>query len=678
MKSVSRFACAAWVFSIALGVFAPVPSSAQPPANAGDVVAPNANLHVEGIPPIPRALAETVAKYTDFRGHGFVAWHPRRGEMLVSHRGAGASTTQLYWLRSPMGELVQLTRHPDPVTNATIDPLGGKFVVFAAGKGGSEAYQLYRIPVEGGDSVLLTDERFRHTRGAWRRIDGRYTGEFLVSSVPLDRHLTPDQRERITTKLTLMNPEKPGEARLIAELPGTGWFGGAFDRAGARLLLTRYISANESEIWVLDTSSGRRERILPRTGEAPSTHFAGRFTSDGKGFFFVSDRGSEFRELMLYRLSDGQITSLTHHLPHDVEGASDEDDDDSGESRTIYARLNVRGRNEIRAFDAATLKEVPLRHAASGTVMGIAPRRGTGEVALTVGGATAPAEVWVMDERAGKLTRWTRAVSPMDTSSFREQEIVTWKSFDGLTISGLISRPPARFTGRRPVIINIHGGPEAQASIGFRGRWNYFVNELGIAVIEPNVRGSSGFGKTFLALDNGMKREDAVRDIGALLDWIAQQPDLDASRVLVTGGSYGGYMSLATSVHYGDRIAGAINVVGISHFVTFLETTESYRRDLRRSEYGDERDPKMREFLHSISPLTNAHRIKKPLFVVQGRNDPRVPYTEAEQIVAKARANGARVWYLRAENEGHGFARRENADFYFYSMVRFVQETLKP
>jgi dipeptidyl aminopeptidase/acylaminoacyl peptidase len=135
-------------------------------------------------------------------------------------------------------------------------------------------------------------------------------------------------------------------------------------------------------------------------------------------------------------------------------------------------------------------------------------------------------------------------------------------------------------------------------------------------------------------------------------------------------------MSLAVATHYADRIAGNIDVVGISHFVTFLETTESYRRDLRRVEYGDERDPAMREFLNSISPLTNAHKIKKPMFVVQGKNDPRVPWTEAEQIVAKARANGTTVWYLRAENEGHGFARKENADFQFYATILFMRETI--
>ena len=236
--------------------------------------------------------------------------------------------------------------------------------------------------------------------------------------------------------------------------------------------------------------------------------------------------------------------------------------------------------------------------------------------------------------------------------------------------------PPARFGGKRPVLIAIHGGPEGQAKVGFLGRMNYLVQELGIAVIRPNVRGSTGYGKTFLSLDDGFKREDSVRDIGTLLDWIGRQGDLDASKVVVEGGSYGGYMSLAVATHYADRIAGSIDVVGISSFLTFLKNTESYRRDLRRVEYGDERDPAMRAFLERISPLTNASKIRKPLLVVQGRNDPRVPYTEAEQIVAKVRENGTPVWYLRAENEGHGFVRKENADFEFYATTLFLRGVL--
>ena len=264
----------------------------------------------------------------------------------------------------------------------------------------------------------------------------------------------------------------------------------------------------------------------------------------------------------------------------------------------------------------------------------------------------------------------------MDVSGLRAPELVKWPSFDKRTISGYLYRPHARFTGKRPVIINIHGGPEGQSRPGFQGRNNFYLNELGVAIIYPNVRGSSGYGKTFLDLDNGTKREESVKDIGALLDWIAAQPDLDADRVMVTGGSYGGYMTLAVSVHYADRIRCAIDVVGISNFNTFLKNTEDYRRDLRRVEYGDERDPKMAAFLEGISPLNHAEKITKPLFIVQGGNDPRVPASEAVQMKDRIKEKGGTVWFLMANDEGHGFRKKGNSDFQFYATIAFVREHL--
>ncbi len=657
--------------------FSPATSaqSSAVPATPG-VLAPNANLYVEGIPAISASLQSELAKYNDFRGHGFVAWHPKKAEMIVSHRVAGASFAQLHWLRTPMGKLETITNHPDPISATTIEPAEGKFIVFESSKGGSEVFQLFRQSFDGSAAVQLTDSNFRHSRGPWRKVNGEYTGEFVVSSVALDKNLTEEQKKTIGITFRLMNPLEPEKARVIAELPGTGWFNGAFDPSGNKLILNLYISANESEVWTMDVNTGKRERVLPLKAEDKGVYLGGRFSRDGKGIYTLSDRDGEFRELMYFDLASKTFTSLTKGLPHDVDGSSeDEDEDDSG-SRMIYTRLNVKGRSELRAFDSQTKKEVTLKGVPEGSVASVSARRGSDELAVTVTTAKSPSDIYVLDAKAGKSTQWTRAESAMDTSAFKAQEIVTWKSFDGLEISGLINRAPAKFTGKRPVLINIHGGPEGQARISFQGRANYFINELGITMIQPNVRGSSGFGKTFLTLDNGYKREDSVKDIGALLDWIATQPDLDASKVIVMGGSYGGYMSLAVSTNYADRIAGAIDVVGISNFVTFLETTESYRRDLRRVEYGDERDPKMREFLISISPLTNASKIKKPLFVVQGKNDPRVPVTEAEQIVAKARANKTPVWYLRGENEGHGLVRRENAEFQMAAMVKFMQETV--
>jgi dipeptidyl aminopeptidase/acylaminoacyl peptidase len=331
----------------------------------------------------------------------------------------------------------------------------------------------------------------------------------------------------------------------------------------------------------------------------------------------------------------------------------------------------------LRLFDAGTLAPLPVTQPTGVNVSTVKLAPDGQSLAYAGSSATAPSEVRVLDLRGGGSTLWAAAdTAGVDTSTFQPIEVIEWKSFDGRTISGLIQRPPARFTGRRPVLIEIHGGPEAQARISFNGRYNYLVNELGVALIEPNVRGSTGFGKTFHTLDDGRRREDSVRDIGALLDWIARQPNLDASRVVVQGSSYGGYMANAVAVHYSDRIRGVISDVGISNFVTFLERTESYRRDLRRSEYGDERDPAMREFLAGISPLNNAGRIKVPMFIVHGRNDPRVPVQEAEQIAATVTANGVPVWTLIAENEGHGFAKKENADYLFYARVLFLEKFL--
>jgi protease II len=650
---------------------------AQSSASAGeDVLEPNANLYVENIPPIAKSVADSLSKYNDFRGHSFVAWHPKKPEMVVAHRMQGASFAQLHWLRSPMGKLEPITKHPDPVGSTTIDPVDGNFLVFESSKGGSEVYQLFRQSFDGKDAVQLTDSNFRHSRGPWRKVNGKHTGEFVVSSVPLDKNLSEEQKKTIGITFRLMNPTQPEKARTIAELPGTGWFNGGFHPSGNAVILNRYISANESEIWTLDINTGKHERILPLTDKEKAVHLGARFSKDGKALFFGSDRDGEFRELMHFDLANKKFTSLTKGLPHDIDGSSEDDDEDDSGARMIYTRLNVKGRSELRAFDSETKKEVPLKGVPDGSVASANPRRGGDELAIAVNTARSPSDIHVLNVKTGQAVQWSRAESAMDTSSFKSQEIITWKSFDGREISGLINRAPAKFTGKRPVLVNIHGGPEAQARIGFQGRWNYFMNELGVTMIQPNVRGSSGFGKTFLTLDNGFKREDSVKDIGSLLDWIATQPDLDASKVIVMGGSYGGYMSLAVSTNYADRIAGAIDVVGISNFVTFLETTESYRRDLRRVEYGDERDPKMREHLIAISPLTNAHKITKPLFVIQGKNDPRVPVTEAEQIVAKARANKSPVWYLRGENEGHGFARRENAEFQMAAMVKFLQETV--
>ena len=376
--------------------------------------------------------------------------------------------------------------------------------------------------------------------------------------------------------------------------------------------------------------------------------------------------------MCLYEFASERLTPLTADIPWDVNGT-----ELSHNGALLAFTTNENGTAKAYLLNTTTNTYAPVTGLPVGMIGGLRWTPDDKALGLTIASHASTSDVYEYELATGQLIRWTESeLGGMDASALRAPELITWPSFDKRSISGYLYRPPARFTGKRPVVINIHGGPEGQFRPSFMGRNNYFLNELGVAMIFPNVRGSSGYGKTFLDLDNGLLRENSVKDIGALLDWIAKQPDLDADRVMVTGGSYGGYMTLACAVHYSDRIRCALDVVGISHFTTFLKNTEDYRRDLRRVEYGDERDPKMAAFFEEIAPLNQAVRIKKPLFIVQGGNDPRVPASEAVQMKDKIQQAGGTVWFLLANDEGHGFRKKDNTDFQFYATIAFLRAYL--
>lgn len=627
-----------------------------------DAIKPGDNLVVEGIPSIPTSLAKKVSLYTEFAPKFFASWHPSKREMLVSTRAG--NSPQLHRLSEAMGKLELLTDFTDPVRTASYQPKRAEYVVYSKDTGGNEAGQLYRLDFASGKSTLLTNPLQRHSMGPWSHKGDR----LLFTSVSLDKH---GRSESVVTDLQMIDPLKPDNAKKIATLPGGGWGGFSWRHDDKKLLATLYISDSESQIWQIDVASGERSLLLP-SGEGKASYGRAKWSRDGKGFYVTTDRGSEFRQLAYVDFATKNHRFLTKDIPWDVE-----DYRLSPDGRLIAVVTNEAGLSALRILDSASGKELPRLKVPTGVITTIRWHNNNTDLAIRCESSTAPSEIYSLDVKTGRVDRWTETVvAGLDNKTFAEPSLIEWKSFDGLTISGYYYRPTGSFTGPRPVIINIHGGPEAQHRPAFIGRWNYFIRELGVAMIYPNVRGSSGFGKTFLTSDNGFKREDSVKDIGALLDWIAKQPELDAKRVMVTGGSYGGYMSHAVATHYADRIAGSIASVGISNFLTFLERTESYRRDLRRVEYGDERDPQMKAFLEKISPLSNAHKITKPLFVVHGKNDPRVPYQEAVQIVAKARENKIPVWFLMANDEGHGFVKKHNADFLFYSQIKFAESVL--
>ncbi|MBL1173648.1 S9 family peptidase [Pantanalinema sp. GBBB05] len=622
-----------------------------------DTLTPNENLVVEGIPPIPASLVDTVKRYTEFRSAILSSWHPTQREMLISTRFA--NTAQVHRVRSPLGMRQQLTFFAEAPTGATYQPTTGEYFVFSRDTGGNEFNQNYRYDLATGEVTLLTDGKSKNSRGVWST-----AGDRMV--------YTSTRRNGQDNDLYVIAPLNPQSNRLLLTVEGGGWSPLDWSPDDRQVLVSQYLSANESYLWLVDAHSGEKTLLTPKPGTEPVAYDGALFSGDGRGLYVISDRGSEFQRLSYFDLATRTYTDLTSQIPWDVE-----DFDLSQDGKLLAFVTNEDGRSVLHLLDTATRQEKPVPQLPPGLIYGISWHPNNKDLGLTLLTARFPADVYSWDVTTNQLQRWTESeTGGLNTANFAEAELVRWKSFDNKTISGFLYRPPKRFTGKRPVIIDIHGGPESQSRPIFQGRDNFFLNELGVALLMPNVRGSTGYGKTFLKLDDGKLREDSVKDIGALLDWIATQPDLDPDRILVMGGSYGGYMALAVATHYSDRIRAAIDIVGISNFVTFLERTENYRRDLRRVEYGDERDPQMRDFLLRISPLNNASKIQQPLFVIHGKNDPRVPLAEAEQIVATVRNNQVPVWYLMAKDEGHGFAKKANFDFQFYATVLFVQQFL--
>ncbi len=615
------------------------------------------NLVVEGVPAIPAELRRDVARYLEFRAATFQGWHPIRREMLITTRFA--DTPQLHLVKTPGGARKQLTFGTEPVGAARFRPKAGDFVVYSQDAGGGEFYQLYRLDLADGRTTLLTDGKSRNT-GA----------RFSNSGTQLA--YTSTRRTGRDNDIWIMLPHDPKTDRLLCQNTGGGWSVLDWSPDDSLLLVLQYVSINESYLHLVDARTGKRSQLTPPSKEKAAYGHA-RFAKDGKAVYATSDDDSEFQQLVRIELKDGRQTTLAANITWDVE-----EFEQSPDGKVIAFVTNESGASTLNLIEAKNGKPLTKPSMPLGTVSNLEWHSNSRDLAFNVSYAKSPSDVYSLDLKTGQMERWTESeTGGLNPDGFVEPELLKLSSFDGLLISAVVYRPdPKKFPGPRPVIISIHGGPEGQSRPVFQARNNYYLNELGVAIVYPNVRGSAGYGKTFLTKDNGFKREDSVRDIATIIAWIGRQPEFNPNRLAVTGGSYGGYMSLACMVMYGDILRCGVDVVGISNFVTFLNNTQDYRRDLRRVEYGDERDPKMKEFLERISPANHAARIVKPLFVVQGKNDPRVPLSEAEQMVKAIRAAGGKVWYLMAQDEGHGFAKKRNADFQFLATILFYKEHL--
>ncbi len=633
--------------------------------------APVERLHVgnrvsENVPEIPTELLERLNRYQNTRGAGVSGWTPD-GCLLIGTRFA--ETSQVHRVCQPLGMREQLTFHPEPVAGVVPSPPGAwrEGFVFAKDKGGDEFSQLYWFDVQTRSTTLLTDGKRSQNGGTVLNRDGSLMAYSSTARNGTDRDVW-------------LRDTRAGTSRLLLSAGGS-WTPLDFSPDGKSLLVSRYVSAAESHPGVVDVATGKLRLFPVEGGKAAFGRFA--YAPDGKGVYFVSDepvdgRPAEFRSLRFHDLASGRLEVLSRHIPWDVEDFTLAHD-----GRHLAYLSNEDGIGKVHVLTLPDHAPVALPELPIGVIGGGHFSPDGKRLAIALNTATSPSDAYVIDLAGGTLERWTRSeVGGLDTARFVAPTLIRYPTFDEAdgqprTIPAFYYRPAkAAAGGKHPVVISIHGGPEGQSLPSFNASTQFLLNELGVAVLLPNVRGSSGYGRTWLSLDNAEKREDSVKDIGALLDWIARQPELDASRVGVVGGSYGGYMVLASLMHYSDRIRAGIDVVGISDFSTFLTNTESYRRDLRRAEYGDERDPAMKAVFDRISPLRNASRIRAPLFVAQGRNDPRVPYTEAEQIAAAVRGNGQPVWFLMFDDEGHGFRKKANSDYFGAASVLFWQRHL--
>lgn len=608
------------------------------------------NIVYDGAPATPPALQAAIAPYYNARSAVFEDWLPD-GSMLIATRFG--DTNQIHRVAAPGAARTQLTFFNEPISVAQVRP-GTSTYLYPRDVGGAEYYQAYLRDLAGAETQLTAsgtrNQAFVFTR------DGKSVAWAQVT--PGDPNYD----------IVLADPSNPAGRRTVLE--GTGSMSPQDITAdGKTILINRYTSATQVELFTLDVASGKLTQIGPKRKVG---YQGGAFIDGGAAVLTLSDDGAEHTRPVVIDLKSGKVRDME---PGAKWGS--ENFDLSPDGKTVALWVNEEGYSSLVLRDVASGKVLPGPKLPQGVLTAAKFSPDGSKIGLSLSTSTSSGDVWSYDLKSGQLVRWTESeLGGLDPAKLVEPELFRYPTFDDRQIPAFIYRPKSAKPAKLPVVIQIHGGPEGQEQPNFNPRRQSWVNELGAAVIIPNVRGSSGYGRTYIGLDNAEKREDSVKDIGALLDWVAKQPDLDASRVAVVGQSYGGYMVLAVAGHYNDRIAGAIDLYGISDWVTFLQNTEGYRRDNRRAEYGDERDPKMRAVFDRIAPIRMSDRMKKPMMVFQGANDPRVPRTESEQMVAKLRAQGTEVWYVLAKDEGHGIYKKANQEAVRATELVFLKKVL--
>ena len=619
----------------------------------------NGQLILEDIPVIPQRISDDISRYQNIRSGSFQNFNEDGTEMYISTRFGNVS--QLHKVKKSGGARFQLTYFEEPIGSINRQP-DGEVIAFTMDAKGNENAQVFILNPKNGEYKMLTDGISRNGSPVWSE-----DGEKIA--------YRSNKRNGASNDVWITSVDDKNKSEMILESQdGTSWGAIDWSNDNKKILIQNYISVSNSKIYSIDVESKTKSLIIG-SNDKKSVNIGLNFDYDDKGIFFITNEFSDYRNLAYKNIQTGQVTLITNDIRWNVDSFVLSKDG----SRAAFS-INENGFSSLYLMETSSYKFNKVKNIPIGLVSGIEFNRQSTSLGLSINTYQSPSDAYTLELKKdplqyGDLVKWTESeIGGLDTSKFVKPKFFSYETFDGLNIPAFIYKKKSEKP--LPVIIYIHGGPESQSRPRFSSTFQQWIDKLGVAVITPNVRGSNGYGKNFLELDNGFKREDSVKDIGSLINWIEKQPDLDASKIAVYGGSYGGYMVLASAVFYSDKLKAAVDVVGISNFVTFLKNTKDYRRDLRRVEYGDERDPKMRDFLEEISPNNNVEKIKVPMFVIQGQNDPRVPVTEAEQIVDALRNSNKQVWYMNALNEGHGYRKKENRDIYQQAVILFFEKYL--
>ena len=613
-----------------------------------------ANIETHNIPPLPMSTANRLQSYANTRSATLAGWQGQ--DLLIYTRFANAN--QLHRVAQPMGYREQLTFLREPLAEVTVPKAGAKNTLMLSWDvGGSEFDQLFLFDLQMRTSRMVSDGKSLYAYVIW---------------APDEQSFVYATTSRNGRNWDIHWQSLDGRQRVLLETDAGYWYPIDWSKDGQRLLVKKRVSVNEAAIYELNIADKQMRPLLGENGlgEGGSMSIE-RAAYDGRGgIFFNSDMDGEFLALHRLDLASAKIEAVGAVANWDVEGFGV-----SADYKKLYSIINVGGVSTLKVYRLPQLKPIALPSIPAGVITSADFSPNGDKLAVTINSASTPSDTFVVDLKAAAIERWTKSeVGGLDADSFVEPELISFASFDGLEVPAFVYRPNT--PGPHAVVISIHGGPEAQYRPYFSATIQSYVNEMNVAVVAPNVRGSRGYGKSYLQLDNGALRENSVQDIGALLAWIDTQDDLNSERIAVMGGSYGGYMVLACMVHYGDRLTAAVDSVGISSFVTFLENTQPYRQDVRRVEYGDERDPEMRKVLERISPLNSVAKMVTPILISQGANDPRVPASESEQIRHALDARGIPVWYILAKDEGHGFRKKVNRDYDQTARFSFLESYL--